>query len=188
MQSPEELRRHIEVLTDFEVKYAEMIGALEGLHRTGRKRWSEEEFARRKREIQKDSVRADAAMKASGVGQLVFTEAPALGGGVRAADLPSQVFDFIEAGGPFTNDDGLSFQRGLLERMPSQLAGLELRLEEAEAKRAKRPKLIRESPFPRLFSRIGGLPPWLGFAADLITVVGFVIFAIAAAGHFTGLW
>jgi hypothetical protein len=140
-ESPSQTRKHIEALTKFESDYREYIKALEadwsamlaaeaGVDEEGAG-WSQEEWGQRKRQLQMDAVRADRAIKASGVGGVVFTEAPAAGGRVRSADLPSQIFDFIEVNS-FGLDDGLTFQRKLLERMPSQIAGLEIRLEEAE--------------------------------------------------------
>ena len=68
-------------------------------------------------------------MKASGVGQLAIYNPPAVGGGLKSGDLPSQVFDYVQFG---YDDDGLTFQREILERIPAQLAGLEMKLEEAE--------------------------------------------------------
>jgi hypothetical protein len=140
-EDPKRLRNHIEVLTKFERDYREFIEALEADfsapdanwgERFEGSGWSKEKWNQRKRQLQMDSVRADLAVKASGVGALIFTEAPVAGGGIRAADLPSQIFDFIEVDA-FRPDDGLTFQRKLLERMPSQIAGLEVRLEEAES-------------------------------------------------------
>lgn len=140
-EGTEQIRKHIEVLTKFERDYREYIQQLEAdwaasvaaryhVEDAG-STWSAEEWSQRKRQLQMDAVRADRAIEASGVGGLVFTEPPAAGGGIRAADLPSQIFDFIEVNG-FGEDDGLTFQRKLLERIPSQIAGLEIRLEEAE--------------------------------------------------------
>lgn len=141
-EGPEQIRKHIDALGRFERDYREYIEALEtdwgasvaaqaGVDEDGAD-WAPEEWARRKRKLQMDAVRADRAIKASGVGALIFTEAPAAGGGIRSADLPSQIFDFIEINS-FGQDDGLTFQRKLLERMPSQIAGLEVQLEEAES-------------------------------------------------------
>lgn len=129
-ESADKIREHIRVLSEFEVEYREFIGALEAFRRDGTERWSEAEYSRRRRKLQMESVRADRAIKASGVGGLVFTEAPAAGGGVRSTDLPSQIFDFIETGSGFEYDDGLDFQRALLDRMPSQIAGLQMMLED----------------------------------------------------------
>jgi len=129
-ESPEQIRRHIEALSNFEVEYREFISALEEENRTGQRRWSDEDGTERKRAIQKNAVRADKAMKASGVGQWALTHPPAIGGGIKSQDLPSQVFDFQSFS---YSDDGLSFQRSILERIPSQIAGLEVKLEEAEA-------------------------------------------------------
>lgn len=138
-ESPDQIRKHIEVLTDFEQKYGEFITAVHNEQLTGEKRWSAKEFAERKRAIQMAAARADKAMKASGVGQWALTHPPAIGGGLKSADLPSQVFDF-QSFGYSDDDDGLSFQRSILERIPSQIAGLEMKLEEAEAAPVKATK------------------------------------------------
>lgn len=167
----DDIRRHIAVLSDFEVSYGEFISAVAELRRTGGRRWSDAEFTQRKRDIQKESVRADLAMKASGVGQLVFTDPPALGGGIRSKDLPSQIFDFDQASA-FLSDDGLDLQRGILERIPSQIAGLELRLEEFEADGAPR----RQRARPIGVGRLAWVNhPWT------ITVVGGIVAAVVAA-------
>jgi hypothetical protein len=175
-ESAEQIRRHIETLSSFEVEYHEFISALEDYRREGKERWPNEEFERRRRAIQTNSVRADRAIQASGVGGLVFTEPPAIGGGVRSSDLPSQVFDFIEVN-PLSGDDGLSFQRALLDRMPSQIAGLEIKLEEAEARERERAK--RKLPkMPKIrIRRLGWVNhPWT------ITIVGTVVGGVILAG------
>ncbi len=172
-ESAAQIRRHIETLASFEVEYREFISALEDYRREGIERWPNEEFERRRRAIQTNSVRADRAIQASGVGGLVFTEPPAIGGGMRSSDLPSQVFDFIEVS-PLSGDDGLTFQRALLDRMPSQIAGLEIRLEEAEARERERTK--RKLPKIRI-RRLGWVNhPWT------ITVVGTVVGGVILAG------
>jgi hypothetical protein len=174
-ESAEQIRKHIETLSSFEIEYREFISALEDYRREGRERWPTEEFERRRRAIQTNSVRADRAIQASGVGGLIFTEPPAIGGGVRSQDLPSQVLDFIEVN-PLNGDDGLSFQRALLDRMPSQIAGLEIRLEEAEGRERERAK--RKLPkVPKLRIKQWGWVnhPWT------ITIVGTVAGGIILA-------
>ncbi len=131
MESPDEIRTHIEVLSDFEQKYGEFITAVHNDQIEDKPTWSTKEFAERKREIQMLATRADKAMDASGVGKWALTFPAAIGGGIKSRDLPSQVFEFGEVG--FGGGDGLDFQRAILDRIPSQLAGLEMKLEEAEA-------------------------------------------------------
>lgn len=128
-ETSEQIKRHIANLTEFETKFGEFVAVLNHEVVAGEKRWSKEEMARRKREISALAAKADRAMKASGVGQLAIYNPPAIGGGLKSGDLPSQVFDFVQFG---YDDDGLTFQREILERIPAQLAGLEMRLEEAE--------------------------------------------------------
>jgi hypothetical protein len=140
-ESPDQIRKRIEALTDFEVKYTEFVRAVEEFRRTGNERWSPEEFEERKREILKAAPRADAAVKASGASYLVVREPPAIGGQVRSSDLSSQVMDFDSGGFDFEND-GLDIPRRILETIPSQLGALEMRLEEAEAAPVKATKPV----------------------------------------------
>lgn len=168
-ETTEQIRKHIAVLSKFETDYREFIQALEtDAKMGGRSGWSEAKYAERRRELLRDAVRADMAIKASGVGGLVFTEPPAIGGGVRSSDLPSQIFDFIDTG---FYSDGMDFQRALLERMPSQIAGLEVRLEEAEARRDRPVRLPKRPQF-----RWGWLNhPWVIGVG--VTVIGGLIVA-----------
>jgi hypothetical protein len=129
-ESPTQIRKHIEILSTFEQRYGEFLAALREEWEGEGKRWTDEETARRKREIQMLATRADLAMKASGVGQILILHPPAAGGGLKSGDLPSQVFDFD---GFAFGTDGMEIQQQILNRIPSQIAGLEVRLEEAEA-------------------------------------------------------
>jgi hypothetical protein len=140
-ESADQIRKHVEALSEFERKYGAFLDAAHGAW-AGEATWSPEKFAERQREIQVLSVRADLAMKASPVQQLYITHPPMMGGGLKSTDLPSQVFDFD----PGFTDDGMDIQRQIQGRIPSQIAGLEIRLEEAEAheqKRAERPMVPR---------------------------------------------
>lgn len=128
--SPAQISKHLEVLSTFEQRYGEFLSALREEWEGGGKRWTDEETAKRKREIQMLATRADLAMKASGVGQILILHPPAAGGGLKSGDLPSQVFDFD---GFAFGTDGMEIQKQILSRIPSQIAGLEVRLEEAEA-------------------------------------------------------
>lgn len=204
-ESSEQVRKHIGVLSEFERKYGEYLSALaadhaeatmpsgmsyEGEYEYGGVDWSSQEWSRRKREISMLAVRADLAMKASGVGQLYITHPPAMGGGVKSTDLPSQVFDFD----PGFADDGMDIQRAILERIPAQIAGLEIKLEEAEANEARsKPKLKakwRPPPqkqkrrWPTLVGRVRHVPPFIGFIAD---AGGFVV-VVAFIGRLIGVW
>lgn len=133
-ESPEQIRRHIAALTEFEQKYGEYLraheedwaaslasGAVDAPNDLGSD-MSAADFARLAREVKMLATRADRAIKLSGV-------APVDGSG----DLPSLAFDF-EVNDGYFSDDGMSLQRELLERIPSQISGLEMRLEEAEAR------------------------------------------------------
>jgi hypothetical protein len=128
-QSPDQIRKHIEVLSEFEQKYGEFLAAVHREWAGDGKTWTDSEFAARKREIQMLATRADLAMKVSDVGQLIITHPPAMGGGIKSTDLPSQVFDFD---GFAFGSDGMEIQRAILDRIPSQIVGLEMKLEKAE--------------------------------------------------------
>lgn len=175
-ESPEQIRKHIAVLSDFEQKYGEFLVAAHNEWAGDGKTWTREEFAKRKREIQMLAVRADLAMKASGVGQIFITHPPAMGGGVKSTDLPSQVFDFDAAA---FGDDGMEIQRMILDRIPSQIAGLEVMLEEVEKNDAKtqRKPHPHGGRWPTLVGRVRHVPPVIGFIADIggfVLVVGFI--------------
>jgi hypothetical protein len=141
-ETPKQIQKRIDALEQFEGRYREYIGAIDadveadsvvgsGGPGSG---WPDEEYAKRKRELAELAAPADRAMKASGVGQYVLTNPPALGGGVKAADLPSQIFEFGEVG---LGGDPLAFQRSILNRIPSQLSGLKMKLEEARESRGR---------------------------------------------------
>lgn len=175
-ESTDQIRRHIEILSEFEKKYREFLTVVHNEWAGGQKTWTVSEFAARKREIQMLATRADLAMKASGVGQLYITFPPAMGGGIKSADLPSQVFDFDTG---FV-DDGLGIQWKILDRIPSQIAGLEIQLEEAEAaetrKRQKRKRTRAKLRWRFSLGRLGWVNhPWT------ITVGGGIVAAVVAA-------
>ena len=184
---PEQIRKHIQLLWDFEQKYGEFLVARHNRRVEDDPQWSRREWAERERALRMLAPRAEAAMEASGLGSWQQTWPLALGGGVKSDDLSMLIFDFQNTGFSIDASDD-EMQRDILAKIPSQIAGLEMRLEKAEAERARAPRLFRDSPLPRLFSRIAALPPWIGFIADLITVVGFTVVAIGAIGHFAGLW
>jgi hypothetical protein len=128
-ESAKRLREHIGALADFEIEFGEFVSALADYRARGKEQWSTEEYEKRRRAIQKNSSRADRAMRASGLPPFAVRDRAAIGGRVRSTALPSQVFDFesFEEG-----DLGLSIQRAILDRIPSQIAALEVQLEEAE--------------------------------------------------------
>jgi len=132
-ESAEQIKKHLAALTEFEEKYGEYIRAQEedwgasiaagaiGAPDDLGSDMSAEDFAQLTREVKMLATRADRAIKASGV-------APLAG----SADLPTQAFNF-EVNDGYFSDDGLGVPRELLERIPSQVSGLEIKLEEAEA-------------------------------------------------------
>lgn len=121
-ESPEQIRRHIAALSSFETTYREFVDALERYRGDGEKTWSEDEYEARRRQILKDAVRAQKAMEASGVG----TVALRYPNRYEEGSFPALVFHFSG------RRPGLSLQRRILDMIPSQIAGLEVRLEEAE--------------------------------------------------------
>jgi hypothetical protein len=184
-----QIRRHIDILSEFERKYGEYIGALEADHAASMadrfgyegeqeyegSGWSAQEWTKRKREIAMLAVRADLAMKASRVGQVGNAEAEIVGknGKGWSPDLPSQVFDFAD---DEMYGDGLSIPRAILARVPVQIVGLEMRLEDAESPEASnQPKRERAKPRRRA-GRWGWVNhPWT------ITIVGTVVGGVILA-------
>ncbi len=171
-ESADQIRRHIQVLSTFEQKYGEFITAIHNGQIEDKSTWSTKEFAERKREIQMLATRADKAMDASGVGKWALTFPPAIGGGIKSRDLPSQVFEFGEVG--FGGGDGLDFQRAILDRIPSQLAGLEMKLEEAEVAPQKGAAPVAPTGAPRRWA-------WLNHPWTVAVGSGVILLILAAA-------
>ncbi len=134
METPAEIRKHIEVLTAFEKQYREFVHALEEERRTGASYWHPHVFAEKRRNVLKAAPRADLAAKASGYWLTVY-DPPALGGRARSEDLSSQVMDYDD---PVFSDDGLDIPRQILDAIPIQIASLEMELEKAERCRPRR--------------------------------------------------
>ncbi len=178
-ESTDQIRRHIEVLSDFEQKYDEFLIARHNRREIPEVQWSNKEWAERERELRMLAPRAAAAMEASGVGTLALHYPLALGGGLKADDLPSLIFDFKDFAGFSADALDDEFQQAIQKRIPSQIAGLHMRLEEAKNREAK-PNL----KLPTLTGRIRHVPPVIGFIADIggfVLVVGFI-------GRLLGVW
>jgi hypothetical protein len=153
------IQKHIEILANFELKYGDRLAE-------GRSDWSMREW---ERELRMLAPRAEAAIEASGV--------------EGYAEMSSVILAFEDWVGfrvDARNDD---FQREILRLIPSQLAGLEMRLEEATSKPKGRTRGHRRR-LPSLFGRIRHVPPILGFIAD----IGGAAVVIAFVGHLVGLW
>jgi hypothetical protein len=129
--SPEQIRKHLEILAKFEEDFGAMVRALEKYRGSGERTWSESEYQRRRRAILEDAARADRAIKASGVGYVAVRNPPLMGGGT-VEDLPLLVFDYSSSGAR-RDSDGLGLQRRILQQIPAQLGGLRMKLEEAES-------------------------------------------------------
>lgn len=153
-EAPNQIKKRIAALETFERRYGEYLDAIDadaaadpqfgsGGPGSG---WSDDEYAKRKRELSELALPADKAIKASGAGQYVLTHPPAIGGGVKAADLPSQIFEFGDVG---YGGNPVEFQRAILDRIPAQLSGLKMKLEEAEEERPRQSLLQHMLARPR---------------------------------------
>ena len=93
--------------------------------------------------------------------------------------MSSTILAFKDWGGFSVDARDDEIQREILRLIPSQLEGLRMRLEVANAHKAN-PK----HKLPTITGRIRHVPPVIGFIADLggaIAVGGFI-------GHLAGLW
>ena len=165
MKPSELIRRHIEVLTEFEQRYGEYLVARNNRLLERRSDWSSRQWAERERELRMLAPRAEAAIEASGV--------------EGYAEMSSVILafkDWVGFGVDARDDD---FQREILRLIPSQLAGLRMRQEELEEGRT-RPGLR----LPTLAGRIRHVPPLIGFVADLGGCTVVVLFL----GRAVGLW
>jgi hypothetical protein len=161
-ETPDEIRKHIDALDTFERRFGTFIVAVHNDQIEDEPTWTRREYAERKRELQMLAPRAERAMRASGVEPLAVRDPMT---GITQSDLPSQLFDFIEFGDGLTEDDGLTLQRAILDRIPSQSEGLKMRLEEAEADGSP------GWPRPRL-----RLPRWAWLRHPLIAaIVGGIV-------------
>jgi hypothetical protein len=179
--SAPQIRKHIDVLTEFEAEYRAFVKALEEERRTGISPWSKEMVAEKRRKLVVKAPRADLAAKASRSPCLVVREPSAVGGGVRSDSLPAQIMD-LDRDGPGAHEDGLRIPREILDYIPRQLGDLHLQLEEAEDERGPETSRFKH----RLPTVVGhlGVPPVVGTVAD----IGGFATVIAFLGHVAGLW
>jgi hypothetical protein len=133
-ESPERLREHIEVLSNFERLYGEFVRLLADDRQSDFGPRNTARLEQMQREILEAAPRADTAGKASGH-WLTTTNPPIMGGGVRSSSLAGQVMDIEEAG--FTHD-GLRIPRMVLQTIPIQIGALKVMLEEAEKRKPTR--------------------------------------------------
>lgn len=205
-ENPERIRKHLAVLDEFEQLFGEWVT---GLHNERiddeAPAGSNQERAKRERELRELAVPAERAMKASGVGMLALGWPPALGrAGVMVGDLPGLMF----YDGPslaYESPDGLDVQRKVMDRIPNQLAGLRIKLEEAEEaqqeasmrqfgevfeesreqqrqtqERQEVPAEAASKPTPSTPSRPWWENPWL-VGIGVTVIGGLALLAIAAA-------
>jgi hypothetical protein len=165
MESPQIIRRHIALLSDFGRKYSDFLLARRDRERQGHSDWSPRQWSERELALRMLAPRAEAAIEASGV--------------EGYAELSSVILAFKDWVGfsADARDDDLQIE--ILRLIPSQVAGLEMRLEEAEARPARSSWRL-----PTLIGRIRHVPPVLGFIADLAGTVVVGVFL----GHKLGLW
>jgi hypothetical protein len=173
-ESADQLRRHIEILSEFEQKYDEFLIARHNRREIPEVQWSNEEWAARERELRMLAPRADAAMEASGVGALALYYPPALGGRLKADDLPSLIFDFKDFAGFSVDATDDEFQQAILDRIPSQLAGLGMKLEEAESAPQKVAAPVASMKAPRRWA-------WLNHPWTVAVGSGIILLILAAA-------
>jgi len=191
-ESPEQIRRHIAVLEEFEQRFGEWVTGLHNEQMDGEPpAWSNKERARRDRELRELAVSVERAMLASGVGMIALGWPPFMRrSGVMVGDLLGLMF--YEGSLANESPDGLDAQRMVLNRIPSQLAGLRLALSDAEATPAppESPKAEATAPgrkrgrWPTVIGRIRHVPPVIGFIAD---VGGFVV-VVLFLGRVVGVW
>ena len=166
----DEIREHLEVLEDFGNKYGEYLVARHKREGEGHSDWSSREWAEREFELRRLAPRAEAAIEASGV--------------EGYAEMSSVILAFKDWVGFSVDARDDDLQREILRLIPSQLTGLEMRLEEATSPTRKKREMSHRRRLPTLFGRIRHIPPILAFIADL---AGAIV-AIAFAGRFAGLW
>ena len=140
-------RQHIAALAEFEQKYGEFLVARQNRRVEGQHSWTNRAWFERKRELQMLAPRVEAAMEASGRGSWQKMWPMALGGGVMSDDLSTLIIDFQDPGFNFEST-GEEMQWEILEGIPSQIAGLEMRLRgewaEPEARETDRSPWWRE--------------------------------------------
>jgi hypothetical protein len=184
-ESAEQIRRHIAALTEFEQKYTEYLVADRESRAKGSIQYSAREWRERDREIRKLAPRADAAVEASGVGGLALYGPPAVGSPLIADDLASLIFHVKpSAFGNEAPDDAM--RQDIADRLPTQIAGLEMRLEEAEAREGSRGRRVVRTAagFRPEWKWLHEPNPWiLGIGVGLlVTVVGGLIVAVIVSG------
>jgi hypothetical protein len=163
-----QIDRHIEVLEEFERLYSEFLVERRNRRTTGEQTWSSREWAERERRLRALAPRAEVAMEASGLGAWQKTFPLALGGGVMSDDLSTLIFDF-ECGGFSVESTDDEMQWDILTRLPSQIEGLKMQREAAEA-------LDREGGGS---GRAGRIPHWAWLSnVWVVTVVGGIVVVV----------
>lgn len=178
-ESPERIKKHIAILEEFEQRFGEWIVGLHNEQMPDESPvWSNKERAERERKLRELAASAERAMKASDVGVLALGWPPAMRRpGVMVGDLPGLMF-YEGPSLAYESADSLDVQRMVLKRIPTQLAGLRLKLEEAED--SPPPDSTAPAPAPAAQKR--------GWLAWLVADVGIkVVVAVLTALVLTGL-
>lgn len=158
-EGPAQIQKHIAALTEFGQKYGEYLVARQNRELERESDRSRREWAEREHELRTLAPRAEAAIEASGV--------------EGYAEMSSVILAFNDWPGFSVDARDDDLQREILRLIPSQLTGLQMRLEEANEGKGK-----SKHKLPTIITgRIRHVPPVIGFAADLggfAAVIGFI--------------
>jgi hypothetical protein len=172
-ESPDEIRKNIEILSEFETEYRLFVHAVEE-GQQGRSYWHPQAFAQRKRDILEAAPRANLAVRASGLQVSVEKFGP--DGRKRSiTHLEDLVMDFDEG------DRGLAVPRRLLDALPRQIGALRVKLEKTESGQSSpRAATPTASTYAALSSgQKEGRRSWINHPWT-ITIVGGVVAAVVA--------
>lgn len=173
----DQIDKHISILEEFEQKYGEFLVAENDRRVEGMSAWSSRQWSERVRELRRLAPRADAAIDTSGVGGLAVYWPPALGGGLKADDLTSLIFE-VRPSAFGTEEPDHELRQQILDRLPGQIEGLKMRREETdEPKRRKKVRPDRSAWWHEP-------NPWvLGISVGLfVTIVGGIAVALIVSG------
>jgi hypothetical protein len=187
-ESPERIRKHIAILEEFEQLFGEWVVGLHNEQMPDESpAWSTKERAERERKLRELAAPAERAMQVSGVGVLALGWPPAMRRpGVMVGDLPGLMF-YEGPSLAYESSDGLDVQRMVLKRIPTQLAGLKLKLEEAE----DLPPPNSTAPPSASAAQKRGWLAWLvaevGVKVAVAVLTALVLAGLAALAKLTGV-
>jgi hypothetical protein len=187
-EKPDWIKQYICVLEDFETRFGEWVVGLHSEYLEETPVWPRRERSERERELREMAPRAERAMDASGVGRIKISWPPYM---QRSDAMVGDLLGVMFYNGPsgFESDDGLDVQRGILERVPSQIAGLRMKLEEAEE--APMPETAPQQPRGRNPNPPSKEEGWIRKRATEIAVGVIIVvlgaLAVGAIAHWTSL-